>query len=157
MQQTISLLVLWVTVPGVMLGLLFYAIGIVSGASQSEGKTSAKAGFWAGLVLFVVYVVSQLHAAREPNFRFGSLPQFDLSSMGTGLVGGFLLLWGVRFLAPTRLVGLVTLILAAASSSALFSYVFIESLRSTMVFLTLGTALGALLHVVFFPDSVRKR
>jgi hypothetical protein len=45
--------------------------------------------------------------------------------------------------------------LSATSSSALFTYVFLTTLRVSVLYWTLGAALGILLHVVFFPDSVR--
>ena len=56
---------------------------------------------------------------------------------------------------PTRLVGLITLLLAATSTSSLFTYVFINSVRVSVLYWVLGTALGILLHIVLFPASVR--
>jgi hypothetical protein len=155
MQEAISILVLWGIVPGIMLGVLFFNIIIVARTPQDERKISARAGFWAGLVLFVVYVISQLDTLREPAFTFGLLPRFSILAALDGFVIGFMFLWGVRFLVPTRMVGLISLILSATSTSALYSYVFIESLRGTVLFLSLGVAFGALLHIVFFPASIR--
>jgi hypothetical protein len=73
--------------------------------------------------------------------------------MGFGI--GFLFLWGVRFLLLTRMIGIVCLILSALSTSGLYSYVFIDALRNNILFLALGFAFGALLHIVFFPSSVK--
>ena len=57
---------------------------------------------------------------------------------------------------PTRLVGLITLLLAATSTSSLFTYVFIQQCASFGALLgTWATALGILLHIVLFPASVR--
>ena len=55
---------------------------------------------------------------------------------------------------PTRLVGLITLMLAGSSTSAIFTYIFIDSLRVSVLYWTLGTALGILLHIVLFPASI---
>ena len=55
---------------------------------------------------------------------------------------------------PLRLVGLITLMLAGSSTSAIFTYIFIDSLRVSVLYWTLGTALGILLHIVFFPSSI---
>jgi hypothetical protein len=72
-----------------------------------------------------------------------------------GLVFGFMFLLIVRLVAPTPVVGLLTLILSAASSIAMFNYLFMPGVRGGVASLALGFALGALLHVVFFPSSVR--
>jgi hypothetical protein len=155
MVEAISTIVGWIVVPGILVVLFIYALVLMGGAPQGPPRRSATAGFLAGLVLFVVFVVSQLDAIREPSFEFSRFPSLEVIPMGLGLVIGFVLLLVVRWITPTPLVGLLTLLLAAASSSALYTYIFIESLRSTLLFLTLGTALGALLHIVFFPSSVR--
>jgi hypothetical protein len=59
-------------------------------------------------------------------------------------------------MTPTRLVGIITLLLSAISTSALFTYFFIIDLRIWILYLTLGSALGILLHIVFFPASVKE-
>jgi hypothetical protein len=53
------------------------------------------------------------------------------------------------------MVGLVSLILSAASTSGLYSYIFIDTIRDKILFAALGFAFGALLHIVFFPSSVK--
>ncbi len=155
MPQALSIILLWIIVPGIMISVLCFSILIVNRTSKPEFKTSARAGLWAGLILFVVFVISQLNALRNPTFNLSNFPTFSLSYMFIGFIIGFPFLWGLKYLVPTRLVGLISLTLAASSSSALFSYIFFESIRSKMVFLALGTALGALLHIVFSPDSIR--
>jgi len=151
----VSNVVYWIAVPGILLAVFVLSISIVSRAEEGSARTSATAGFLAGLVIFVVFVASQMGKIEDPSFTFSNLPRIELAPMGIGLAIGFVFLWGVRFIAPTPVVGLLSLMLAAASTLAVFYYFFVESLRSTMLFLTLGAALGALLHVVFFPDSVR--
>ncbi|PKO21872.1 MAG: hypothetical protein CVU38_12395 [Chloroflexi bacterium HGW-Chloroflexi-1] len=155
MAVVISSIIQWVIVPCIMLALFVYSMVISGSVKGSEQKTSAWAGFWAGLVLFVVYVVSQLSLLREPDFGFSRLPGFLVVPMGLGFVIGFLFLWMVKVTVPTRLVGLITLLLSAVSTSALFTYIFINSLRVSVLYWALGTALGILLHIVFFPTSVR--
>jgi hypothetical protein len=98
--------------------------------------------------------VSQLSQIREPTLHFAALPGLQLLPLGWGLATGLLFLWIVRHAAPTRLVGLLTLMLAASSTSAIFTYTFIESLRVSVLYWTLGTALGILLHIVLFPSSI---
>jgi hypothetical protein len=44
--------------------------------------------------------------------------------------------------------------LAGSSTSAIFTYIFIDSLRVSVLYRTLGTALGILLLIVLFPASI---
>jgi hypothetical protein len=60
MQEYISIVVYWMVVPVVMLSLFIFASTIAARAPKPESRTSAKAGLWAGLILFIVYVISQL-------------------------------------------------------------------------------------------------
>jgi hypothetical protein len=77
-----------------------------------------------------------------------------LYPLACGLAAGFVFLGMVRLAEPTRLIGLITLTLAATSTSALFTYTFINSLRVSVLYWTLGAALGILLHIVLYPASI---
>jgi hypothetical protein len=44
--------------------------------------------------------------------------------------------------------------LAASSTTAVYTYVFIDNLHVSVLYWTLGTALGILLHIVLFPASI---
>ena len=138
-----------------MLALLIFGLTIAGTAYGTGLRVSAWAGFLAGLVFSVVYVVSQMDAIPEPSFDSSVLPDLLITPVVFGLAVGFVFLWAVRAMIPTRLVGLITLTLSAASTSALFTYVFIESLRVSILYWTLGIALGVLLHAVLFPTSLR--
>ena len=155
LREIISLIVLWGVVPAIFVALLIFGMIIVRRTSYDERRTSAKAGFWAGFVLFIGYVISQSHTLKMPASIFHYLPELDLLPTAIGLMIGFLFLWGVRFLLLTRMVGLVSLILSALSASGLYSYIFIDTLRSKILFLALGFAFGALLHIVLFPSSTK--
>jgi uncharacterized metal-binding protein len=155
MREIISLIVLWGVVPAILVALLIFGMIIVRRTSYDERRTSARAGFWAGLVLFIGYVISQSHTLKMPASIFRYLPGLDLFPAGIGFVIGFLFLWGVRFLLLTRMVGLVSLILSYVSTSSLYSYIFIDAFRNKILFLALGFAFGALLHMVFFPSSIK--
>ncbi|GIW69250.1 MAG: hypothetical protein KatS3mg100_744 [Candidatus Parcubacteria bacterium] len=155
MGEIVAFIVQWVVVPCIMLALLIFAKVIVGSVHDQQARVSARAGFWAGLIVFVTYVVSQLNAIQTPHFDFFELPGLLIAPIVFGLIVGFLFLWLLRIALPTRLVGFITLLLSATSTSALFSYVFINYLRVTVLYWTLGTALGILLHIVLFPTSVR--
>ncbi len=155
MRELVSLIVLWGVVPAIPVVLLIFGMILVRRTAYDERRTSAKAGFWAGLVLFIGYMISQSHTLKMPASIFRYLPELDLVPAAIGFIIGFLFLWGVKFLLLTRMVGLVSLILSALSTSGLYSYIFIDTLRNTILFLALGFAFGALLHIVFFPSSIK--
>lgn len=154
-SEFIAKAVMWGVVPLIMLIMLLYAWGITSRTSDSQGRTSAVAGFWAGVVLSIMYIVSQLSAISPPDFVTSIFPGFDLGITLIGITIGFGLLWGVKYIVGTPVVGLITLILSAASCSALYSYFFIDRFRGLVLFLALGAAFGALLNVVVLPRSER--
>ncbi len=150
----IATTVQWVILPLIMFAIFAFAWIIANSARTAELRVSSWAGFWAGLLSFVVYVVSQLNQIREPKLQYADLPGIQLLPFGWGLATGFVFLWFVRHALPTRLVGLITLMLAGTSTSAIFTYIFIDSTRVPVLYWTLGTALGILLHIVLFPSSI---
>jgi hypothetical protein len=154
MALFISTLVQWVIIPLIMLAIFGFCCVIVGTARTSESRISSWADLFAGLLIFVVYVVSQLGQIREPNFAIASLPGMLWLPMGYGLAAGFVFLGFVQAAVPTRLVGLITLTLAASSTSAIFTYTFVDQLRLSVLYWTLGATLGTLVHIVLFPTSI---
>jgi hypothetical protein len=150
----IAIIVQWVILPSIIVLLFGFAWVIANTAGSPELRVSAWVGFFAGLVSFVIYVVSQLSLINDPDFRVSTLPGLLFLPLSAGLGAGFVFLWLVRVALPTRLVGILTLMLSGTSSSALFTYLFLTTMRVWVLYWTLGTALGILLHVMFFPESV---
>jgi hypothetical protein len=155
MENTIAVIVRWIIVPGVMLVLFFFALSIAA-KSAPEFRRSAWAGIWAGLLVLVIYIVSHSGDLGSSELDFSTLPGLQVSPLLIGLVAGFIFLLMVRFLAHTPVVGFITLLLSATSTSALFSYIFIDSLRLSVMYGSLGAALGILLHIVILPSSVKE-
>ena len=155
MAQALLTLIPWLVLPIVIIALLIFSMTIFRRVKEPEPKLSARAGFWAGFILFVIFIVSQLRDVREPCFDFSSVPGFDFLPLIAGCLIGFALLWAIRITLSTRFVGVITLLLTAASTSALYSFIFIESLRATVLYASLGVALGILVHVVLLPSSIR--
>ncbi|MCL6451664.1 MAG: hypothetical protein K6T75_10265 [Acetobacteraceae bacterium] len=153
-QTVVWAIFYWFLMPGIILAVFWFSIAIVSRTRDPELKTSATAGFWAGMVILVIFALSQLNRVR-PAFRLGELADLSPLLVGAGCLASFAFLWGVKHLMPTRLVGLITLVVAATSSVALYGYFFMEGLRGAVVSLAPGAVLGALLHLVFFPGSIR--
>jgi hypothetical protein len=107
MAPFVSTTVQWVILPLIMFAIFTFAWIIASSARTGELRVSSWAGFWAGLLTFVVYVVSQLGQIREPDLHFTALPGLRLLPLGWGLTTGFVFLWFFRHAVPTRLVGLM--------------------------------------------------
>ena len=154
--HVIAFILFWLFVPGIMLGVVILGNRLAIRVSDKEMKTSARAGWWAGMVLFVFFFIYQI-----PNFRIpDSLvdPSIRLSWLSAliGAVIGFTILLGLRKLIETRAIGLITILLSFSGSSALFSYFFIRLHNDMLMSGALGIAFGALLYVVIFPKQLHE-
>lgn len=155
MTDIISFLIQWVVSPCIMLGLFLFSMCIVSTTKKTELKVSAQAGGWAGILIFIVYLIYQLDAIQYPELDYNILPNPLITPIAFGFISGFILLLLVRLLIFTRFVGIITLILTSASTSSLFTYFLIEKYRLNIFYCSLGLALGMLLNMVLFPHFVK--
>ncbi len=152
-MEFLTLGVAWVLIPIIMGGLVVVAWSLVVRAEGPDRATAARAGWWAGLLLFLLYFLHSLPELRPPDPTApGSLVVgFWPVVLGAGL--GFALLWGLSFLSAARVGGLVVLLLTVAGLSSLHTYLFLEERGEWLVGGVLGGALGALLHLIVFPGS----
>jgi hypothetical protein len=153
MASIVTNFVFWVIVPGILIALFIWSLSLVLNSDGSE-KTSAHAGFWVGLLVFAIYLLSQSHTLSDPDFDISRFPNISWGPLIIGAVIGFLFLWIVNFLSDTGFIGVITMLLSGFSSSALFTYIFNSSIRSSALYFTLGIGLGVLLHLVFMPKSL---
>jgi hypothetical protein len=147
----------WIIVPLIMLSMLIFGQRI----SQAPGihpdkRLSARAGFWAGLLITLIYVIAMLGSISGPDLALQQMPAFQILSLGFGVLAGFALLFGVWVALPTRFMGVVTLAFSTVSSTALFSYIFINWLNVWVMYWTLGAALGFLFFIILFPRAIRQ-
>src|SRR2546429_4152604 len=113
--QVIYGLVLWLAVPCIIFGMLIFCMSVCGHADE---KRSAWAGFFLGLIIFVLYVISKLSSLQGVNFAFKAFPDFGFGSWVVLIIGGitgFILLFIVRALKPNRGIGIATLFLSASS------------------------------------------
>lgn len=155
MEKFVLFFVQWIVLPIIMFVLFLFSIAIVSSTRGEEQRISAHAGFWAGLVIFVIYVTSQVTALQTPRFAPYELEGLWIPQAAIGVLIGFIFMLILKIFLPTRLVGFITLSLSATSTSALFSYVFISYLRPIVLYWILGLALGILLYIILFPDTIQ--
>ncbi|KAF0146365.1 MAG: hypothetical protein FD156_33 [Nitrospirae bacterium] len=144
----------WVVVPLILVGLFFLGRSIMLNVPMGENRTSARSGFWAGLVLFVIYFVYEIALFKTPEFVKIETLQLNIWGVISGLFLGFAMLFGIKYLIPTRIVGFLILFLTFSSASALYSYVFIQTFNEWLLSSTLGVAFGALLHIMIWPKSI---
>lgn len=144
--------------PSIMVAVLFFAVMVAIGIKNPEPKVSARAGLGAGFIIFVIYVMSQLATIQEFNLnKFSNLSPFNLLTwiiFGIGTCVGFGLLRAIAMWIQKRLIGLITLVLSAASLSTLFSYFFVPNGKDVVTPFALGSVLGVFLYMLFFPNGI---
>lgn len=152
--EVLTLAVAWILVPLIMGGLVVMARSLVVRAEGPERVTAARAGWWAGLLLFLIYFVHSLPVFRPPDPTVAGTLTLGLGPLVLGVGLGFALLWGLSFLSAARVGGLVVLLLTAAGLGSLHTYIFLDDRGDWLVAGVLGGALGALLHLIVFPGNL---
>jgi hypothetical protein len=155
MLQVMYFSIIFIIIPGIILAFFIIAALLPGLAVDHDAKLSGRAGFWAGLVLFAVYAVSAISKVTAPDFNAESLPSFSWLGLTVGVILGFALLYFVEFTLPSRGIGVLTLILCAASTIGIFSYLFNSGIRDFTMYLTLGALFGVLSNVIVNPSLAR--
>jgi len=153
--NVLTFIVLWGVVPVIMAGLALMGRTIANRVAEGENKVSARAGLWAGLVLFVIYFVYKMPSFRVPEVLIDKTLELNLWGTILGMLIGFGLLWGLKKLIFTRVVGFIILLLVFSGTSFLYSYFFIRTFNDFLLSSTLGIAFGALLHIIVMPRSIQ--
>ncbi len=144
----------WAVVPLVLAGILIYGLfGIPEESAPSRVRTAAQAGKWAGLIIFVIYVISL--RSRTLTFSFRA-PNYDFMFWPTALaaLAGLMVSGVFDFLRSTRFIGFLVLTIVSATAISLYSYLFIRTVRNDLVFMLLGLVLGILLYEIIFPEGL---
>jgi hypothetical protein len=68
--------------------------------------------------------------------------------LGTGLAVGFCSLWLIKWYASTSIVGVIVLVIGAASTVAAYTYLFASALREPLFWAAWGVTFGSSLHLV---------
>lgn len=154
-KELIFVIAYWIVVPVILVGLILFGIHIMNNLGKDTDKISAKAGFWAGLLSFVIYSIATLPLLDIPNYSKSPYPQPINWKTGIGFLIGFFSLFIIRNLIKCRYLGLLVFILTLSGTWALYSHFFIENLNKWLFSASLGLGFGALFHLMFFPESVR--
>lgn len=153
--DALTFIVLWLIVPAIMAGLALMGLSIAKRAIEGENKVAAEAGWWAGLVLFVIYFIYKMPSFRVPELLIDKTLELNLWDAVLGTLIGFVLLWVLKRLIATKVVGFIVLLLAFSGTSSLYSYFFIRTFNDILISSTLGIAFGALLHIMILPKSLQ--
>jgi hypothetical protein len=154
LQKLIVVIIVWIVVPAILFGLFILSSSIVKKAKSGEHKLSTQAGFWAGMITFVIFLIYELPLIRFPYFNSVSLIDMSLWMLLLSTVGGYFFLHILKLTIPTRIAGFVVLLLVFCSLSALFNYFFIQSINDILMSMSLGLALGVLIHIILEPKTI---
>ena len=146
----------WIIIPLILLIILLYGIMLPIIASETEAKVSGFAGIFAGLVVFIFFLLSQQDSKLEFSSELSSFSFQFFPSLG-GFILGIVTKFVIDLIFHTRALGIVTLIIVATILIAIFTLIFVKDLRSTIMFLSLGTLLGGLMYLILAPESLGRR
>jgi len=153
--DVLTFILLWLIVPSIMAGLVLMGRSIVKRTVEGENKVTARAGWWAGLVLFVIYLIYKMPSFQVPEIIINRTLELNLRGVIFGTLVGFVLLWILKICISTRVVGFIILFLVFSGTSFLYSYFFIRTFNDILLSSTLGIAFGVLLHIIVMPKSIQ--
>ncbi len=144
----------WALVPMILFG--FFIYGMLLTPSDRSLRTSAAAGKLTGLILFVLFVLTRKARPLPSSF---SLPNYDVQRWPflVSMALLFVLFGVVDRLLRTRVVSIVAMLLVFGSLITAYVYIFIPSYRPTIIYIVLGSLLGALLETLLLGRDPAKR
>ena len=152
----IILAIEWGIVPLILIGILAYFLTYTPEKSPSNKiKNSSSAGKLAGLIIFALILLSQKHRALLFSF---DMPAYDFNILIVliAVAVGFIFSWFFNLIKTKVYIGLYTLVSVTTVSTAIFCYLFIQNLRSNIVFVTMGMMIGILIYAIFFPGGIKR-
>jgi hypothetical protein len=154
LQLLIVIVIVWIVVPIILFGLFMLSRSIVNKAKKGEHELSTRAGYWAGLIAFVIFLIYELPSIRFPNFNSISSINISFWVLLVSCIAGYYFLHFLKITIPTRMAGFVVLVFVLCSLSALFSYFFIQSINDVLMSISLGLAFGVLVHIIIDPKMI---
>ena len=113
-------------------------------------------GCLTGLVSFAVYVLANLDMLDEPLVSLDAILAdlyFDLRPFVFGAAIGFIALFILERLSQTRIAGVVSAGVSLVGYWMLFNYLLNAKIRLTLMFVSLGIALGVLVYILTHMDD----
>ncbi|MEK7082382.1 MAG: hypothetical protein AAB915_01760 [Patescibacteria group bacterium] len=146
--------VIWTYVPVVLCTVIVFAYFIADKIESAHYKKTARSGFWAGFMLFVMVLVYQVSIFLKTGFPDAGIYQgFNLFlAVGAALMT-FPLFQATKKLSP-KAAGWIVLTFVALSFILLFHYLFVHTLNEYILSVVLGVSFGVFAHTAFTPISL---
>lgn len=153
--EVLIAIVQWIIIPGIIIYFFYFSIKIYKSIKDNTNRISARSGILAGLVIFVIYFISQSKNSMLLINRINQFPKFQILPFLIGIMFGIGLLLLLNIIISSSFIGVITLIFSSISSVGLFSYFFLNNLRAPTLFFILGLALGNLLFSIVKPETLK--
>lgn len=150
-------LVIRVFVPLLLIIAIFLLNHLWRAMENKKYQASARAGFWAGFMLFVIILIYQVGIFLKTGFP--NDPLFRGFNIWLALGGGmaaFIFSYGGKKIIPPKYSGWVVLTITFACFYALFHYLFIRTFNEIILSLTLGITFGILAHISSSPALIHE-
>lgn len=145
MENTLKLifyLIIWVFVPAVMIAAIWFLATVHKKNEIKSRRHSARAGFWAGFMLFMIILIYQMSIFFNTGFPHD--PLFKGFNLSLSLVAAL-----VVFIvaAPAVISSWMILLFTFISFFGLFHYIFIRMYNDIILSIVTGVAFGFLTHL----------
>lgn len=143
----VTLAVAWVLVPAVLLGAVGVARSVAERLTDANLRDAALSGWWAGLLIFVLFVLYQLPTVEAPVFYRGpEVLALNIAAVLAGFAASIAGSFVLGRLRATRLLPFVTMGLTFLGGATWYHYVFTAGHNEWVVSASLGIALGLALR-----------
>lgn len=135
-------LIIWFFVPAVLVITILFLATVHKKSEIKSRRHSARAGFWAGFMLFIIILIYQMNIFLKTGFPHDTMFRgFNLAlSLITALI--------VFIIAtPAVMASWLVLLFTFISFSSLFHYVFIRTYNDIILSMVMGAAFGFLAHL----------
>lgn len=146
--------VIWTYVPIIMGMVIFYAYMIADKIEHTHYKKTARSGFWAGFILFLIVLIYQVGVFLTNGFPDDPIYKgFNLLlAIGAALIT-YPIFYSGKKTSP-KLAGWIVLALTTISFWTLFHYLFVHTYNEYILSMALGVSFGVFAHTAFTPVSL---
>lgn len=149
--------IIWIFVPVILLMSIWFLCFLHKKITIKRHKSSARFGFWAGIMLFIIAFIYQISIFLKIGFPQNNIYQgFRISlALASALVAFILFLRG-RETISSEFSGWLVIIFTFVSSFALFHYLFVRTYNDILLSVILGAAFGFFAHLAASPSSIQE-
>ena len=141
--NVVILAVAWILVPAVLLGAVGLARSVAERLTDTNLRDAALSGWWAGLLIFVLFVLYQLPTVQAPVFYHGpEVLVLNIAALIAGFVGSIAGSFLLSRLRTTRLLPFATMGLTFLGGATWYHYDFTAAHNEWVVSVSLGIVLG---------------